>query len=250
MKKTVLIFFALVVVATSSTHGEAPPPRPVDCTKGVVFVVDGSGRLRLMTRDLGCVVAEAGLPLEVTEFNWSHGNYRWLADLRGAWNQKCTGKKLAEMILARRAAQPGCKVFVVTHSAGAAVALAAAEYLPPTCVDRFVLLAPAVSPKCSVRAALCASACGVDVYYSPRDLISVGLALTGCADGAHRWSAGLFGFKQDLDDCCPNLRQHCYVFAMAKTGHYGGHYGWTKIGFLRQYIVPLLACCDCGQPHD
>jgi len=35
--------------------------------KGVVFVLDGSGRLRLMADDLASVVAEAGLPLDVRE---------------------------------------------------------------------------------------------------------------------------------------------------------------------------------------
>src|SRR5262249_45143874 len=146
------------------------------------------------------------------------------------------------VILGQKAACPAAPIFVVTHSAGAAVLLSAAECLPPGTIDRVIMLAPAVSPGCDVRPALAASRCGVDVFYSPTDLVSRGLALTGCADGWHVFSAGANGFTPPCGCPDPNLRQHGYCWEMARTGHLGGHYGWTKIGFLREYVVPLLAC--------
>jgi hypothetical protein len=219
------------------------PVHPV--SRGIVFVLDGSGRLQLMAKDLRCVVEEAGLSLAVEEFNWSYGNYRVLSDLRIHSNHCASGQALAGRILCYRAARPGDCVFVVTHSAGAAVAIAAAACLPPGSVDRFILLAPAVSPDCDVQPAVVASRQGVDVFCSHKDIISIALAITGCADGKHVFSAGRNGFAHTECDACSRLRHHFYTAEMASTGHHGGHYGWTKIGFLREYVVPLLSC-DCA----
>ena len=78
---------------------------------------------------------------------------------------------------------------------------------------------------------------GVDVFYSPTDLISRGLAVTGTADGRNVFSAGANGFS-DAED---GLRQHGYSREMGRCGHHGGHYGWTRIGFCRDYLCPMLA---------
>jgi pimeloyl-ACP methyl ester carboxylesterase len=197
-----------------------------------------------MAEDLATVVAEAHLPLAVSEFNWSHGNGRIFFDLRSRANHRERGEQLAGAILTYRGTCPTARVVVITHSAGAAVAIAAGEYLPAGSVDRIIMLAPAVSPGCDIRCALRASREGVDVFYSPVDGISRGLALTGTADGWNVFSAGANGFDTSAAPACANLRQHGYSSSMAKTGHLGGHYGWTKIGFLREYVVPLVAGCQ------
>ena len=135
-------------------------------------------------------------------------------------------------------------MFVVAHSAGAVVALTAAERLPAGAVDRIILLAPAVSPGYDVRQALKASRHGVDVFYSSTDMMSRGLALTGTADGSNVPSAGANGFADPQGAGSSSLRQYGYTREMSRTGHLGGHYGWTKIGFLRDYVVPMLAAGD------
>ena len=76
----------LIVLLLGPVHpalGQEPLPAPEKgCSQGVVFVLEGSGRVRLMADDLTRAVAEACLPLDVKEFNWSHGTCRVLADLR------------------------------------------------------------------------------------------------------------------------------------------------------------------------
>jgi hypothetical protein len=208
---------------------------------GIVFVLDGSGRLRLMADDLSTAVAEACLPLEVQEFNWSYGYCRVFCDLRNEGNHQAKGEELAGTILEYRACHPGARVYVVTHSAGAAVAIAAAEHLPDAAIDLIIMLAPAVSPDADIEAAVRASCKGVDVFCSHKDMISRCLALTGTADGRYVFAAGLNGFSPHEDASLPGLRCHFYDSEMGHTGHHGGHYGWTKIDFLREYIVPLLA---------
>ena len=69
-------------------------------------------------------------------------------------------------------ANPERPVFLLSHSSGAAVILAAAESLPPDAVDGIVLLTPVVSPRFDLRIAVQASAGGIDSFYSARDLIS------------------------------------------------------------------------------
>jgi len=239
--KIVMILALVLIAPTVLAHAPDKPP-PHGTGKGVVFVLDGSGRLRLMADDLAQAVAEAGLPLDVREVNWSHGYPLWLCDLRHTGNHHSQGQALADAVLAHRSACPGTPVFVVTHSAGAAVGLAACECLPPGAIDRLIMLAPAVSPGCDVRPALHCCRCGVDVFCSKTDLVSRALALTGCADGWHGFSAGANGFKTPDDEDCTNLHQHNYTWDMHHCGHHGGHYGWTKKGCLREYVVPLLAC--------
>jgi len=233
----VLVTPLLVWVATAEGQETAPP---ATAPRGVVFVLDGSGRLRLMAQDLGAAVADAGLPLDVREFNWSHGSGRVLSDLRGRSNHAAKGEQLASTIQAQRNANAGSKIFVVAHSSGAAVVLAATEYLPAGAIDRIILLAPAVSPGADIRTALRASRKGVDVFYSPSDVISRSLAVTGTTDGRNVSSAGANGFA----DSGTGLRQYSYTRDMAQTGHLGGHYGWTKSGFLRGYVTPMLTTGD------
>jgi hypothetical protein len=227
-----------VPIAQAQEHPSSPPP--AHAVHGVVFVLDGSGRLHLMAEDLA-KAAEACLPLDVREVNWSHGFCRIFSDLKRQTNHDARGEELASAILTCRACCPEAKVFVVTHSAGAAVVIAAAKHLPPGAIDRIIMLAPAVSPCADIQSALRASCNGVDVFYSHKDMISRALALTGTADGKHVFSAGAHGFA---DPCDAGLRQHGYTSEMGRSGHHGGHYGWTKAGFLRDYVIPLLTQCD------
>jgi len=45
-----------------------------------------------MADDLASVVAEAGLPLDVREVNWSHGACHIFTDLLGGKNHRSTGE--------------------------------------------------------------------------------------------------------------------------------------------------------------
>ena len=215
---------------------------------GVVFAVDGSALLRDMGPDLHRAVADAGLPLAVQTFGWSHGAGRVFSDLRGQARHRDKGQELAGRILAHRQAHPADRIVIVAHSAGAAVTLAAAEGLPAGTVDRIILLAPAVSARYDVRPALAATREGIDAYHSSKDLISLTLTMTGTTDGWNGASAGRGGF----DAADPGLRQYAWQADMAPTGNWGGHFGSTRPEFLRAYVVPLLAAAPppAGAPGE
>jgi pimeloyl-ACP methyl ester carboxylesterase len=210
--------------------------------QGLVIAVDGSAHLRGIGDDLRQAIAEAHLPLDVESFAWSHGAGRVLSDLHGHDHQRAKGLELAERITQSRKTCPTRKVYLVCHSAGAAVVLAAAQHLPPGSVERIIFLAPALAPSRDLRPVLCCSRQGIDSFHSQNDVIGrVGLSLVGTADGQFSMSAASVGFTPYPDELYANLRQHAWVWEMSRTGYYGGHFGCTHSAFLRAYVVPLLA---------
>ncbi len=229
----------LTAVITAQT-----PPAPPVTERGVVFAVDGSAHLRGIADDLRQAVAEADLHLRVESFAWSHGAGRVFADLHGHDHQKAKGSELAGLIRARRKTDPSGAIYIVCHSSGAAVVLAAAEELPAGAVERIILLAPALGPNCDLRPALRCARGGVDSFHSQNDVVGRFLAVVGNADGQFLVSAGSTGFTppERSADASPyaNLRQHAWDWEMSKTGHLGGHFGCTRSGFLRAYVTPLL----------
>jgi pimeloyl-ACP methyl ester carboxylesterase len=220
-----------------------PPSNPV----GVVFVANGSGDFRTVTTNLGQVVAETSTPLQIETVLWSHGFGRYVTDHLDHANHLTQGSRLAADVTAYRQAYPGRKVYLVGHSAGCAVVLAAAERLPAGSVDRIILLAPSVCVHYDLRPALCTARGGIDVFYSEEDrlILGLGMEVVGTAEHCCREAAGQYGFTPIVD--CPGdaalyakLRQHRWDPAVAWSGHSGGHYGSNQAGFLRAYVLPLL----------
>jgi pimeloyl-ACP methyl ester carboxylesterase len=225
------------------------PPAP-DPT-GVVFVANGSGDFRTVTASLGQVVAETAAPLRIETVLWSHGFGRYVTDHVDHFNHLTQGSRLAGQVTAYRQAHPGQKVFLIGHSAGCAVALAAAERLPADSVDRVVLLAPSVCVSYDLRPALRAARCGIDVFYSREDyvILGLGMQLVGTADRCCHKAAGQYGFTPIVagpQDAAlyGKLRQHSWDPAVGWSGHDGGHYGSNGAGFLRAYVLPLLLVDD------
>src|SRR5579871_1922815 len=170
----------VVVLAVAGTGGCAGLPR--ECrsysptlVKGVIFSVDGAGNFGATSAALEEAAAEQRLSLAVEPVEWSHGSGRLLVDQMDYAHARTEGEKLAGQIRTRRQICPAGKVYLVGHSAGSAVVLAAAESLPPGSIDRIVLLAPAVAADYDVRPAL--RCCPIDVFYSSRDRGYLGLGV-------------------------------------------------------------------------
>jgi alpha-beta hydrolase superfamily lysophospholipase len=161
----------------------ATPPGPPPT--GVVFVANGSGDTRTVSANLSEVVAETGAPLEVEAFVWTHGRGRVLADHLDHAHHLEEGRRLAAWVAEYHKCHPDRAVYLIGHSAGCAVVLAAAEQLPPDSLTRVVLLSPSVSTGYDLRPTLRAARGGVDVYCSGRDRLVLGLGMaTPSSSGA------------------------------------------------------------------
>lgn len=238
----------LVVAGCATSHHEVLTPTYVPGQRGVVFSVDGAGAWQATSASLQRAIVDARLPLGVEPFEWSHGYGRFLADQMDYEHARAEGQCLAAKVAACRQTCPGGEVYLVAHSAGSAVVLAAAESLPPASVDRIVLLAPSVSADYDLRPALRCVRYGMDVFSSKRDFAYLGLgtALVGTAD--RKWgtaAAGRTGFRPEaatMEDTLllDRLRQHPWDPCVAWTGNHGGHYGGYQQGYLRAYVLPLL----------
>jgi len=240
-----LPFLAGCVSPNSRTdfYQPAPPLSPA----GIVFVANGAGDFRTVTQNLSQVFAQAAVPLQIETVAWSRGYRRYLADQVDHANHLEQGRLLAYQIAAYRQAYPRRRVYLMGHSAGCAVVLAAAEMLPPDIVDRIILLAPSVCQSYDLRPSLRASRCGIDAFHSSQDrvILGLGMRLFGTADRSCRTAAGHGGFIPVVIDPAAaqlysKLRQHPWDPVVEWTGHDGGHFGNNQVEFLRSYVLPLL----------
>jgi pimeloyl-ACP methyl ester carboxylesterase len=213
----------------------------------VVFVANGSGDYRSVSANLSQVVTETATQLQIETVPWSHGRWRFLADHLDHSNHRTQGRHLATQVVAYRQSYPGRRVYLVGHSTGCAVILAAAEGLPVDAVERVILLAPSVCVSYDLRPALRSARDGIDVFHSSEDIaiLGLGMGVLGTAEGDCRSAAGLRGFNPVIA-CAADaalykkLHQHPWSPAVAWSGNDGGHYGSYQPGFLRAYVLPLL----------
>jgi pimeloyl-ACP methyl ester carboxylesterase len=139
-------------------------------------------------------------------------------------------------------------IYLVGHSAGCAVVLAAAEALPPDSLDRILLFAPSVPADYDLRPALRSVSQGLDVFCSAQDgwYLKIGLWLTAVTRGRCRVAAGCTGFRP-LSESAEDAQAYAKLFhhpwgpRLAWTGHEGGHFGYYQPGYLTGIVLPLLA---------
>ncbi len=251
MSRSLALLVAAVLTAVSgcaTIHHEAYRPAACPCSQAVVVVADGAGGFECTSAALREVITEDHLPIAVETLDWTHGCGRFLADQIDYDHARTEGARLAEFVRARRQSCPDSPIYLVSHSAGSAVVLAAAECLPPDSVNGIIFLAPSVSADHDLRPALRCSRGGVDVFYSARDwgYLGAGVGLVGTADRHWSAAAGRVGFRpaattpEDAALYATRLRQHAWDRSVRWTGNRGGHYDCHEPCFLRAYVLPLL----------
>jgi pimeloyl-ACP methyl ester carboxylesterase len=217
---------------------------------GLVVVLGGVGGLDLCGFSLRRAARAARLPHAVEPIIWGHGFGRWYSDLSDVANLERQAERVARRIRGFRTEQSGGPVFMVGKSGGAGVAARALEHLEADCVERAVLLEPALSPRCDLSRALRAVRREMVVFTSPLDLVilGVGTRLFGTIDRVRTVGAGLTGFAvpgADEPDSertrqYAKLRQVRWSPRLIGLGHLGGHFGTDQPWFLRAHVIPLL----------
>lgn len=213
---------------------------------GVLFVADGAGNYQNASRALRRASQEAGFPLQIVTFEWSHGYLRSVADLVDYPYAKEQGRRLAEEVMAYRRDHPGMPVHLAGHSAGATVVMAALECLPPDTVDRAVLISPSLSACYDVRPGLRAIKQGLHNFHSHRDWVYCGIftRVLGNSDRNHRPCSGRVGFQAMAmpgdEYLLAKLVQRPWTRADVETGNRGGHFGNYEAAFLQTRVLPLF----------
>jgi hypothetical protein len=232
----------------ASSHLNLVTPRAPIAEDGVLFAVDGAGDFQASSQHVRQALAEARLPIQVVTVEWSHGFGRIIADQIGYAHARAQGHNLAHALEQFRAAHPAVPMYLLAHSAGSAVAVAALENLPPGTVDTAFLLAPSLSAAYDIGPALRAVKHGFYVYYSQRDTIYLGIWTGILGNSDRHWgpSSGRIGFQ--IHSASPEdahlyskLVQRPWQPADRATGNDGKHYGDYQPDFLRLHILPLLS---------
>jgi pimeloyl-ACP methyl ester carboxylesterase len=215
---------------------------------GVVFVVGGIGGLDPLLPSARYTLPLANVRHEIREFDWTHGKCRLLRDLQDTRYLLARADELAEAVREVKAADPGRPVYLLGHSAGAGLVLAAAERLPPETLERVVLLAPAVSPQFNLCDALRATRGEIVSFNSCMDLVMLkwGTSQFGTVDRVYGPSAGLVGFEvpADLDaegrQLYQRLVQKAWKVEDLLEFRGGLHHSPCMPIFLAQQVAPWL----------
>jgi pimeloyl-ACP methyl ester carboxylesterase len=242
------VALALLPFAAGPAAGQVTPP-----TRGIIFVANGAGDSWAASESLTNAVDDLGLPFCVETVEWSQANF--LEDLWDRANHRAAGRHLARQICQYRQAHPGDRVVLLSHSAGAAVVLAAVECAPPGFVDRVILLAPGTSKCYDLRPALWRVRESIDAFISYADtVLEVVAPLIGTTDGVEAPAAGQVGFGRvgnRPEDLALYTKLHQYGWSpdLEWTCHQGGHYGWLRARYVQAYLLPLVIGADrCPRP--
>jgi hypothetical protein len=233
--------------ARAQNAAPASPPAPAaGPAAGIIFVLNGSGGGFELTNGLLKAMSTTQDRFCVDTVIWSrfqcapkdHDDHQ--GHFAGA-------QQLSSRILQLRGQQPHRKIYIAAFSSGNRVALEATKQLPPSSVDRIILLAPSVAFFYDLGPALRASRDGIDAFYSYEDpVLEAVVASRGTADGYLAPAAGRIGFWLPAKTA-PNfplyqqkLRQYPWQTGFIWTGHRGKHTDWNGYVFLANYVLPLL----------
>jgi pimeloyl-ACP methyl ester carboxylesterase len=217
---------------------------------GLVVSLDGVGGYNWGPKWLRAGLDEAGVAAAIVIYDWSKGpKGMFVADLVDEARNHAAAKDLAQMVETYLATMPNRPVTLIGHSGGTAVVVWALESLPEGCmVERAILMAPALAPDYDLSKALRHVRGRLYVMYSYADvpLMAAGTAVFGTMDRQHSVSAGLVGFKMPVSVAPAEraqylkVRQIPWTISLIKTGHLGGHMGWTSTRFARDFLAPIL----------
>jgi hypothetical protein len=220
------------------------------CYQSLTVIADGVGGLDVCGTGLRYVMAAQGLSHAVEVCAWGHGFGRWLADLTDVNNVDAKARTIAQLVKNFKTDQPEGVVYLLGKSGGAGVVVRALEQLENNTVERVVLLAPALSPTYDLNQALRAVHHEIVVFWSPFDVLILGLGtiVFGTIDRVHTAGAGLVGFAAPSVDVrsgaagsgYTKVRHVRWQPAMVATGYLGGHFGPDSPLFLKKYVLPLL----------
>lgn len=220
---------------------------PERLDRGMVLVLPGIEGRSFLNVSLMAGLLDAGLPYAMEILDWTTGcNLLAIYHLRAWERNHRVARQIADRVIDYRRQYPGRPVWLIGHSAGGAMSLLTAEFLPAEqSVTGIVLLAPAMSSEYSCEAAMQRTERGIWNFYSAGDVwfLGLGTLVFGTFDGVHWPASGRIGFAHRTDpspsaEC--QLRQIPYRLRMLWQFNFGGHFGCVHRVFVAETIGPIL----------
>lgn len=205
----------------------------------------GIGGYRWLDKNMLRGLQDGGLDGEVQAYDWTGSDVGLGALLVKARHEE-QSHKVAQMILDASNAEPGRRITITCHSAGAGIVAWALEQLPPGVnVETVVMLAPALSPTYDLTPALRHINGKLYVFYSAYDVAVLGLGtkMMGTVDGVKTDAAGRVSFTmpRTADPVqYEKLVQFPYSSSWMKLGNIGDHIGPLSRSFAREILAPLM----------
>ena len=210
--------------------------------KGLVVVLPGIDGPGLGTLGVMSAVAE-NTEMAVGQFDWTIP-FGLLLNQTAEWRNRDMAKLLAGRIVEYRKAYPGRPVYLIGHSGGTAVAVWAAEYMPPTeKLDGLFLLASSLSAGYDLSRAMRNLNGPIVSVHSSNDsaILGAGTSLIGTMDGVNGQSAGKVGFTRPVPwGSGSQLVQIPWTPAMRRMGYSGDHFSCCSGQFVKEVLVPQM----------
>ena len=214
-----------------------------------VLILPGILGEQFWDRNIYSGLVDYGYQGEVEIYDWTQGPLAMPVNMGGDGHQI---DYLAQRILEFKKNFPQRRLFLIGHSGGCKMAVGVLERLSSykkTPVEKALLLAPCLSSRYDLRAAMSSTKSGIAAFCSPLD-VPIPLPLTlahGVANGNVSMSAAFVGFQlpvglaeYEQTAYRSNLYQRKYQLNMVRSGHVGGHFGWTNPKFVASYLAPLI----------
>jgi hypothetical protein len=244
----------------SASPTTAPTARRTVSNENTLHIhLPGIGGYRSVDRGMLRGLREGGFDARIKPYDWT-GNDAGLAALVATQRHRAEATRIAKLIAEHARDNPGQRITVTCHSAGAGIIAWALEQLPADVqVDTVVFIAPALSPEYDLSRALAHVRDKAYVIYSPYDaaVLGIGTKMLGTVDGVKAEAAGKVGFasppatvpaldKQQYD----KLVQIPYRADWIKLGNIGDHIGGLARPFSRAVLAPLLARGELPAPEQ
>jgi pimeloyl-ACP methyl ester carboxylesterase len=224
--------------------GEQPYVTNQRMERGLVLVLTGIEGRSSFNEGIAEGLAKGGVPYAVEIDDWTF-SCSVLLNLESQTHNRRTAAEIAQRIIRYKWAYPDRPVFLVGQSGGGAMAAWIAEAMESENLDGIILLAATLSPDYRLDLALSKSIRGIVNFYSPRDVLMLGLGtnMFRTMDGEFTSSAGRVSFT------VPRLRppiydklyQVCWNSKMASgTGNAGSHLSSGDQEFVARYVAPLV----------
>ena len=188
---------------------------------------------------------DGGAADDVELYDWTC-NDPWIHALQAYDRNHQQAARVANLIVARLRADPQARVILTAESGGTGIAIWALESLPKDLrIQTLLMLAPAISPRYDLTAALRHVSGKAYAFTSAGDVIILGAGtrLFGTMDGKKTEAAGLVGFRAPpaaSPDEYRKLIQIKYDPAWMIWGNFGSHAGGMSATFARHVLAPLL----------